>query len=133
MKSKGSVDFFLGVFLEFGAAFCLLFFLPHVPWHWLPGEKGPASKPQASPFRLSPIVATQRRVSLLPTQPAFRQTDLLISPPTRREPPRLLPSETKVAVSDIVQFSESTIGQAAPESPRRSTSYRREFPRRYQY
>jgi hypothetical protein len=132
MKSKGPVDFFLGVFLEFGAAFCLLFFLPQVPWHWLPGEKEPASKTQVSPFRLSPVAATQRRVSLLPSQPALTRTDLSLSP-TRREAPPLLPSEIE-AVSDTVQFSESTIAQAAPESTRRSTSYYgREFPRRYQY
>ena len=38
MKNKGPVDFFLGVFLEFGAAFCLLFFLPNVPFHLVSEE-----------------------------------------------------------------------------------------------
>jgi len=64
MKSKGPVDFFLGVFLEFGAAFCLLFFLPQVPWHWLPADD---ARPTPAPAPLG-FAATDRRVLLRPVQ-----------------------------------------------------------------
>lgn len=64
MKSKGSVDFFLGVFLEFGAAFCLLFFLPQVPWHWAVDNSPRANgKPVVTPANQRTVA---RRVTLRP-------------------------------------------------------------------
>jgi hypothetical protein len=134
MKSKGPVDFFLGVFLEFGAAFCLLFFLPQVPWHWLPGESGREPTAVNSPQPLSGVAATERRVSLLPVEPSFTRPEFALSLPTRREAPDLLPAEVEPAVSFSSPRAVPPASHAKQDSAERATSfYHREVPRRYQY
>ena len=125
MKSKGPVDFFLGVFLEFGAAFCLLFFLPHVPWHWLPAES--STSPTSSP----PIgvTTTERRVLLRPIQPTLSNTRLSQTVPQFPQAPSLLQPELEpAAVSPAV---EPLAMKAAPQP--RPPAFRRDFPRQYRY
>src|SRR5436190_7325384 len=96
MKSIGPVDFFLGVFLEFGAAFCLLFFLPQVPWQWLPAEDAKPS-PTSAPLGFA---ATDRRVMLRPVQTTpVRATPFTDRPsqpaPSFREAPPLISAEVE--------------------------------------
>ncbi|MGI8978651.1 MAG: hypothetical protein ACR2FY_05465 [Pirellulaceae bacterium] len=89
MKSKGPVDFFLGVFLEFGAAFCLLFFLPQVPWHGLPAED---ARPTPTSARLG-FAASDRRVLLRPAQTTpFPYRPSQRAPSFREAPPLLQPA-----------------------------------------
>lgn len=129
MKSKGPVDFFLGVFLEFGAAFCLLFFLPEVPWHWLPGKTPSEYRSAATPSQLGGISATERRISLFAPQSNFARPALALPTPSRFKAPSLLPPATEPtmapAVSAPLAFHQPT---ASPRS-----HYRRELPRQYRY
>ena len=126
MKSKGPVDFFLGVFLEFGAAFCLLFFLPHVPWQWLPGEKG-VSSPTATP--LVGYTASERRVLLRPSQPTFSSSRLSQTPrQSPQAPPLLQPVSEPAAVPPAVA-PLSANASSRPQPP----AFRRDFPRQYRY
>ena len=118
MKSKGPVDFFLGVFLEFGAAFCLLFFLPQVPWHWVPAED---ARPTLNAAPLG-HTASNRRVMLRPAQATpfpYRPSQLA---PSFREAPPLLPAEV-----------EGNHLPASALSRPSTSSYSRNVPRLYQY
>ena len=126
MKSKGPVDFFLGVFLEFGVAFCLLFFLPQVPWHWLPAESS-STRPTASP----PIgvTATERRVLLRPIQPTFSSSRLSQTPRQPRQAPPLLQPELEPATVPPAVEPLSANAAARPQPP----NFRRDFPRQYRY
>ena len=125
MKSKGPVDFFLGVFLEFGAAFCLLFFLPHVPWHWLPGES--STSPSASP----PIgvTTTERRVLLRPIQLTLSNARLSQTVPQFPQAPPLLQPELEPSAALPVTAPQSASAAARPQAP----ALRRDFPRQYRY
>ena len=113
MKSKGPVDFFLGVFLEFGAAFCLLFFLPQVPWHWLP-EEG--------------IIANERRTTLLPSEPALLRPKISLRVPVHREAPALLPAATEPTMPTA---ASAPLASHQPDPP--VSFYRRDLPRQYRY
>ena len=126
MKSKGPVDFFLGVFLEFGAAFCLLFFLPQVPWQWLPGENG-VSSPTATP--LVGDTASQRRVLLRPVQPTFSSSRLSQTPRQPRQAPPLLQPELEPAAASPAIAPLSANAASRPQPP----AFRRDFPRQYRY
>jgi hypothetical protein len=129
MKSKGPVDFFLGVFLEFGAAFCLLFFLPQVPWQWLPGENGSTPTSVQSPAPHSGSAATERRISLFAPRSEFTRPALSLPVPDRRVAPALLPAESEPAMApaEIAPLA-SHQPSAAPHS-----YYRRDLPRQYRY
>ena len=118
MKSKGPVDFFLGVFLEFGAAFCLLFFLPQIPWHGLPADDArptPASAPLG-------YAASDRRVLLRPVQATPSPYRPSQPAPSFREAPPLLSAEVE----------GNHLPASAPSRPPTS-SYSRNVPRQYQY
>lgn len=128
MKSKGPVDFFLGVFLEFGAAFCLLFFLPHVPWHWLPGTEERASAAPA-PALSTFIPSTERRVLLRPVQPPEFVTQLTQVAEQTWHAPELLQPETPSVVDSPPAAPQSTHIPPQPQPP----SLRRDFPRQYRY
>lgn len=133
MKSKGPVDFFLGVFLEFGAAFCLLFFLPQVPWNWLPEESASANGSLKPPV-VSGVATTERRVVLLPKEPSSERPDFSLSLPISREAPALLPAAVEPAISFSSPRAVPPTGHAKQDSSERATSfYHREVPRRYQY
>lgn len=129
MKSKGPVDFFLGVFLEFGAAFCLLFFLPQVPWHWVPeaDTRSKASVPSRTP--LSDVATTERRISLFPPQLEPTRPALSLPAASRRSAPTLLPADTEPV------FAPATSAPRASHQPAAApSSYdRRDFPRPYRY
>ena len=129
MKSKGPVDFILGVFLEFGAAFCLLFFLPQVPWHWQPGENGTTKTSVESPSPFSGFASTERRTSLFPPQAEFARPTRSLTVPSRREAPSLLTAETEPAAAVALS------APPAPNQPAASTRsyYRRDLPRQYHY
>ncbi|MBC7854033.1 MAG: hypothetical protein IAF94_11395 [Pirellulaceae bacterium] len=128
MKSKGPVDFLLGVFLEFGAAFCLLFFLPQVPWHWLPEEEGTTKTSVKSPPPLSGFATTERRISLFPPQSESDRTTHSPLVPDRREAPALLPAETEPVIAPA---ASSPLASQQPAASR--SFYRRDFPRQYRY
>ena len=130
MKSKGPVDFFLGVFLEFGAAFCLLFFLPQAPWHWLPEEDATANSSAQSPSPRSGFAATERRVSLFLTQPDFASPARSLPTASHREAPALLPAETEPAMASTVS-APLAAHQPAVLAP--SSYYWRDVPRQYRY
>ena len=125
MKSKGPVDFFLGVFLEFGAAFCLLFFLPHVPWRWLPAES--STSPTASP----PIgvTSTERRVLLRPIQTTLSSSQLSQTDPQFPQAPPLLQPELERSAALPVTAPLSANAAARQQAP----AVRRDFPRQYRY
>ncbi|MCE9529037.1 MAG: hypothetical protein K8R36_23565 [Planctomycetales bacterium] len=125
MKNKGPVDFFLGVFLEFGAAFCLLFFLPHVPWHWLPAETKTPNQP-ASP--LAGVTAMERRVVLRPSQPALTRSRISPTVPSRLRAPALLQTEPEPAP---VATPSTPLAANIPTQP--PPDFRRDFPRQYRY
>lgn len=125
MKNKGPVDFFLGVFLEFGAAFCLLFFLPHVPWHWLPAE---ASRPSNDSSPLAGVTATERRVVLRPLQPTLSSSRFLPAAPSELRAPALLPT-----VSEPVPVATPSAPLAANIPSQPPPDFRRDFPRQYRY
>jgi hypothetical protein len=118
MKSKGPVDFFLGVFLEFGAAFCLLFFLPQVPWQWLPAE---GAKPSPTSASLG-FAVSDRRVMLRPAQPTPSTYRPSQPTPSFREAPPLIPAEVE----------PNHLPASAPSRPPTSF-YSRTVPRPYQY
>lgn len=126
MKSKGSVDFLLGVFLEFGAAFCLLFFLPQVPWNWLPEE--PAAESSRLAFS-SPM--GERRISLFPPQAEFARFPLSHPVPNRREAPALLPAVPETVVTVAPAASAPLASHQPAAAP--ASCYRRELPRKYRY
>ena len=127
MKNKGPVDFFLGVFLEFGAAFCLLFFLPHVPWHWLPAETSTAS-PSSVPSPLAGVTATERRVVLRPGQPALTRSRISPMVPSELRAPALLQPEPEPV---SVATPSTPLAANIPSQP--PPDFRREFPRQYRY
>jgi hypothetical protein len=129
MKSKGPVDFFLGVFLELGVAFCLLFFLPHVPWHWLPGENGGKTNSVNSPSAVPGIAVTDRRTSLFPPQSEFARPLLSLPVQSRREAPALLATEEDPA---LVSPASAPLASRAPADARGSF-YRPRLPRQYNY
>jgi len=125
MKNKGPVDFFLGVFLEFGAAFCLLFFLPHVPWHWLPAETSTPNQP-ASP--LAGVTTTERRVVLRPSQPALSRSRISPMDPSNLRAPALLQAEPEPG--PVAMPSAPLAANISSQPP---PDFRREFPRQYRY
>ncbi|MFN0016903.1 MAG: hypothetical protein ACKVP0_01520 [Pirellulaceae bacterium] len=127
MKNKGPVDFFLGVFLEFGAAFCLLFFLPQVPWHWLPAEGNTAS-PSLSPSPPAGVTATARRVVLRPSQPTLSRNRISPIAPSNLRAPALLPTEPEPGP---VAMPSAPLAANIPSQP--PPDFRREFPRQYRY
>lgn len=118
MKSKGPVDFFLGVFLEFGAAFCLLFFLPQVPWNWLPAEDAKQS-PTSAPLGFA---ASDRRVLLRPAQTTSFTHRPSQPAPSFREAPPLIPAEVE---------ANPLPANAPSRAP--TSFYSRTVPRLYQY
>lgn len=126
MKSKGPVDFFLGVFLEFGVAFCLLFFLPQVPWHWLPAESS-STRPITSP----PIgvTTTERRVLLRPIQTTLSSSQLSQTDPQFPQAPPLLQPELERSAALPVTAPHSASAATRPQAP----ALRRDFPRQYRY
>lgn len=126
MKSKGPVDFFLGVFLEFGAAFCLLFFLPHVPWHWVPAENKGTSD---DPAPLIDHTATEQRVLLRPAQPTLATSRLSQTVPRTLAAPALLQPVLEPLVDSPAAAPLPTNISQQPQPP----EFRRDFPRQYRY
>ena len=125
MKNKGPVDFFLGVFLEFGAAFCLLFFLPHVPWHWLPAETSIAgANSSLSPF--AGVTATERRVVLRPNQPTLSRNRISPTVSSELRAPALLQTEPEPIP---VATPSAPLAANIPSHP--PPDFRRAFPRQY--
>ena len=127
MKSKGPVDFFLGVFLEFGAAFCLLFFLPHIPWHWLPADSNHPTQTATPP---AGITAPERRVLLRPAQPAFSKSRLPLAARPFPQAPALLQPESETTIAGPPPSAPLATNNA-PQS--RPPGVRRDFPRQYRY
>lgn len=124
MKSKGPIDFFLGVFLEFGAAFCLLFFLPQIPWHWLPAETSGSSSIS------SPIVgvtALERRVLLRPAHPTLSSSRFSPLAPRTWQAPALLQPDLEPVVMPAAPIAVNIHAQPQPQA------FRRDFPRQYRY
>ena len=126
MKSKGSVDFFLGVFLEFGAAFCLLFFLPQVPWHWVSSE---TSKSPNTSSQLLGATTSQRRLLLRPFQPTYSNVRLSQTVPQFREAPPLLQPDFELAATPQTAAPPSSNNPSHSQRP----PFRRDFPRQYRY
>lgn len=128
MKSKGLVDFFLGVFLEFGAAFCLLFFLPQIPWHRLPGASERVSTTPA-PALSTFIPTTKRHVLLRPEQPPDFVTQLSQVAEQTRNAPALF--QSRIQPVDVAPLAPPQWTHIPPQP--QPPSLRRDFPRQYRY
>ena len=117
MKSKGPVDFLLGIFLELGAALCVLFFLGDIPWqHWTIGVR--SNQPQ---FTSADQTDTGRQIS-------FRPLEKLPSLSAPSQPSPRPPAPALLAADNLVmELPASPLATSAP--PR----LRREFPRSYRY
>lgn len=91
MKSKGPVDFVLGVFLEFGAAFCVLFFLPNIPWQlWELPSQDARRQLDFRPVEMPPETQTRLPAS------ALRRAPILLTPGEHAEPAQASPEATQL-------------------------------------